>query len=306
MDKLSFKEAIIKDQDFGESGWKEKFENAALRNPLYKKALKEGLYSDVAGALGAVQSQVVAAAFPDLIGRDLIRVIPTTNVLEKFPKELRPYAWVTGEAPVPRTGRRVEFTTINVDKEIECAQEWTESYVEDATWNVLAYQTEGIGKAIGRLETEKIIALYEGITAANLAGGAEKTITDGAPTWAQICALIGAVEAEDFHPTVVAMNPSEFTGLYALDQFVSALYLDHQNMGKGSVYHTTLGVTFIRSSLCSKCVAIDVNAAAVMLLRRDITTKPYENPGENTYGVHGSERIGLGVLRSKAVARGDH
>jgi hypothetical protein len=304
MDLKTFKEGIIKDPEFGEEGWKSKFELPASVNPYYKKALKEGLFSDVSGAIGAVQTQVVDAAWPLMIGRDIIKVVPTKNVLEKFPKELRPYAWITGEAPVPRTGRRVEFQSISVDKEIECAQEWTESYIEDASWNVLAYQTEGIGRAIARKETELINSLYTGITATDLAGGAELTVTDGAPTWAQITALITAVERENFHPNVIAMNPHEYGGLMQLDQFISSLYKNNENMRKGSIKHTTLDITFVYSSLITQTLCLDIDNAAVMLLRRDLTTKPYDNPGTNSHGVHGSERIGLGVLRTKAVARG--
>jgi hypothetical protein len=49
---------------------------------------------------------------------------------------------------------------------------------------------------------------------------------------------------------------------------------------------------------------IDTDVAAVMLLRRDILTEPFENPKQDRYGISASERIGLGALRSKAVARG--
>jgi len=303
MDPKSFKEGIIKDPDFGEAGWNAIFETPALRNPLFKKALKEGLYSDVAAALGAVQTTVLEAAFPALIGRNLIKVLPTKNTLERFYKEIRPYAWVTGEARVPRTGRRVQYQDVPVDKEIECAQEWTESYVEDASWNVLAYQIEGIGRAIARRESEFIIALYNAISAGNLAGGSEVTLAT-TPAWSELLTLISRVEDEDFHPNVIAVTPSIYEKLMNHDQFINALYMDPTGMAKGTILHTTLGITFVRSSLISKTLCIDVNAAAVMLSRRDLTTKPYENPGENSYGVHGSERIGLGVLQTKAVSRG--
>jgi hypothetical protein len=41
-----------------------------------------------------------------------------------------------------------------------------------------------------------------------------------------------------------------------------------------------------------------------MLIRRDIVAEPFENPKQDRYGIAASERVGLGVLRSKAVARG--
>ena len=49
--------------------------------------------------------------------------------------------------------------------------------------------------------------------------------------------------------------------------------------------------------------AIDTDVAAAMLLRRDVMTEPFENPRDDRYGIVASERVGLGVLRTKAVAR---
>jgi hypothetical protein len=300
--KLTFKEAILKDLDLGETVWNE-YTAKAQHNPVYKKLIKEGLYSDVAGALGAIQDAVWAAAQPTLIGREIIKVIPTKNALERFPKEIRAYAW-EGEGPAYDTGARLEMQDVKADKEINSKKEWTESFVEDASWDVLRWQIEAIGKAIGRYEAEKVIAAYNGIAAASLAGGAEKTITAGAPTWAQIVDLVEAVDAEDFSTTVVAMKPAEFGGLMKLDNFISSLYRSPSDMRNGVVYHTSLGVTFVRSSLLTKSLAIDINAAGVMLLRRDVNTKPYEDDGRGMYGVFGSERVGVGILRTKAVARG--
>jgi len=39
-----------------------------------------------------------------------------------------------------------------------------------------------------------------------------------------------------------------------------------------------------------------------MLVRRDITTETYEDPKNGVFGIVASERIGLGVLRTKGVA----
>jgi len=49
--------------------------------------------------------------------------------------------------------------------------------------------------------------------------------------------------------------------------------------------------------------AIDTRVAAVMLLRRDVTVEDWEDPKTGKYGVRATTRFGLGVLRSKAVAK---
>jgi hypothetical protein len=136
-----------------------------------------------------------------------------------------------------------------------------------------------------------------------LAGGAEYTISSPI-TWQNVVEFVGKVEGEDFVPTVVAVSPTVFTELRRLDQFINNLYNDPANMKQGVMYHTTLGVTFVSSSLVSKSIALDKEAAAVLLSRREPLLKSYEKADVGRYGIAGSERIGLAVLRSKAVARG--
>jgi len=296
-------ESVLKDIELGEKGWNRILEMAS-RSQIFTKAVREGLYSDVAGALGAMHDRIIACAIANAIAREIIAVIPTKNALERFPKEFVAYAWVTGEAPPPDTGARMETTDIKANLELASRKSWSQSYAEDANWDVLAWQTDGIGRAIAKLETQKVIAAYNGIANASLATGAEITITDGTPTWAQICDLIAAVEREDFHPKVVAMNPHEFGGLRKLTEFTSSLYNDPGNLRKGVVTHTALDVTFVRSSLITKSLCIDTEVAAAMLLRRDLITEPYEDPANLKVGVVGSERIGVDILRTKAVARG--
>jgi hypothetical protein len=300
----AFKEGIIRDPEFGDAGWEKQFLQPAANNPIYKKLIFEGLYRDVAAAVGGVHDLVWAAATPRMVGREIIKAVVTKNAMERFAKDIRAYAWVTGEAPPLGTGARVETEDIKADLEISAKKEWSESFAEDAGWNALSWQIESIGKAIARLETEKIVAMYNAISNANLAGGAEVTVTDGAPTWAQITGLIKAVEKEDFYPTVIAMNPDEWGGALVLDQMINALYKGPENMRKGAINHTTLDITFVCSSLVTKTLCIDTDAAAGLLIRRDLTTKPYEDPSRTMYGVTGTERIGMKVLRTKAVARG--
>ena len=50
--------------------------------------------------------------------------------------------------------------------------------------------------------------------------------------------------------------------------------------------------------------AVDTNVAAKMLIRRDVLVEPFEDPRADKYGAVATERIGLGVLRSKGVSRG--
>jgi hypothetical protein len=305
--KYNLKEALLKDHELGEAAWNDLM-GRAQNAPVYRKLLKEGLYSDVAGALGAVQDAVWAAAWPNMISRDIITVIPTKNALERFPKELAAEAY-EGEGPAFDTGQRAEMTDIKANREPKSKKEWTESYVEDASWDVLRNQITSIGKALAKFETKVVIAAYK----ANESGDAGTVdIAAAAVTWANICDVIGLVESQDFHPNVFALHPKLFQDLMKLDQFTSSLYKDRESMRKGVVYHTTLDISFVNSSLVTFTSAgvnatygycIDTEAVGAMILRRDVNTKPYEDPARQMYGVSGNSRFGLGVLRAKAIAR---
>lgn len=307
MQPFNLKEAVVRDPELGEGYWNELIAKAQ-RSKVYTKLIQEGLYSDVAGAIGAIQDQVWKVAWGNAIGRELIQVLPTKNALEKFPKEIAAYAF-EGEGPAADVGARAEFQSIEAKTEIKSKKEWTESYVEDAAWNVLAYQIESIGRAIAQKETDKVIAAYKA-DEANDAGTVD--IAAAAVTWANICDVIGLVEAKDYHPNVFVLHPKLFQDLMKLDQFINSLYKDPASMRKGVVNHTTLDMTFISSSRCTFTTTganatygycIDTAAVGAMILRRDLMTKPYEDPGRQMYGVYGSERFGLGILRPLAKAR---
>jgi len=77
-------------------------------------------------------------------------------------------------------------------------------------------------------------------------------------------------------------------------------------VARGVLGESYLGMKIVVSTKVTDgtVYCIDTDVAAVLLLRRDVLTEPFENPRDDRYGVVASERIGLGVLRSKGVARG--
>ena len=307
MQPFNLKEAVLNDPELGEGYWNELTAKAA-KSPVFTKLIREGLYSDVAGAIGAIQDQVWKVAWANMIGREIIQALPTKNAIEKFPKEIAAVAF-EGEGPALGTGGRVDFKDVSANIEIKAKKEWSESYVEDAAWNVLAYQIESIGKAIAKYELDKVVEAYQA-DIANDAGTVD--VSAAAVTWGDICDVIGLVEAYDYHPNVFALHPKLFQDLMKLDQFISSLYKDTASMRKGVVYHTTLDMTFISSSRMPFTSAganatvgycVDTTAVGAMIVRRDLMTKPYEDPGRQMYGVYGAERIGIGILRPLAKAR---
>jgi hypothetical protein len=277
-------------------------------NQYYKLGMKEGLFSDMAGALGSMHDTVVEAAKPKLIARNIIDVRSTKESLERFVKAKKSVAYVGAEGGVTRlSGEREETVDIKTNIIIKDSTKWTKELAEDASWNVLNRQLEELGRSVAELETAKIIALYEAIAAADLAGGA--VIAGGAAvlTWAKLVEMWDAVSGEDFEADTMFMHSKQMSQLFTANEFINSQYMPSSGLQLGSgLVGQALTMNLFKSSKCTngKVFAVDKNPAAVMLIRRDITTETFEDPRAGEYGVVATERIGYGVLRSKGVSGG--
>jgi len=283
----------------------------AKTNPFTCKyadlTIKEGLVRDVAGALGRMHDVVVEAAKPALIARECIWVLPTQEALVRFPKAKTGKAKISTDlAEAWVTGEKYETTDIKTDTVIKGGGEWSREFIEDATWPVMERQAQEVGRMVGELETEKVLSLYSGIAAGDLAGGA---VINGAGTlnWAGVVSFWKAIKKENFSAKVLIINPEQLSDLWADDKFIHSFYFGEKvDVQRGLLGDLYLGMKLAVSSKVTDgtVYAADTDVAAVMLSRRDLMTEPFENPRANRYGIVASERIGLGVLRSKAVARG--
>ena len=312
MEKVNIlKEAIVKNSSLGEAYWNETLEKARsnlFTNAYIEGVMKEGLTSDVAAALGRMHDVVIEAAKPALIGRELIWVLPTKDALVRFPKAKLATAHKTAEfASYWLTGEKYETKDVKADIEIKAGCEYSKRFFEDATWPVLERQTAEIGRAIAQLETQ---AIYDYLVAQ--AGTAITGDSDGVLEWVGTAAtpeflgLWNALKKLNWNPNVVALHPDEIMDLWADDKFIHSFYFGSEvDVARGVLGSSYLGMKLISSSLCTAAtvLAVDSNVAAVMLLRRDIITEPFENPKEDRYGIVASERIGLGVLRSTAIGK---
>ena len=298
-------EAIMKDQEY-QPILPDLLERAKS-NLMVNAVMREALLSDAANALGKMHDVVVEAAKPALIGREIIWVLPTTETLVRFPRAKLGKAHRTAElSQVWITQEKYDTIDVKADVEIKAGAEYSKKFFEDASWGVMERQTAEVGRAIGELETEKVLALYDGISASNLAGGDEN---NGAGTldWNGLVGFWNRVKAENFSAKVLVINPAQLADLWKQDQFIHSFYFGGMaDVRRGILGETYLGMKIVVSTKVTDgtVYCIDTDVAAVMLLRRDILTEPFENPKKDRYGIVASERIGIDVLRSKAVARG--
>ncbi|MEM2816179.1 MAG: phage major capsid protein [Candidatus Bathyarchaeia archaeon] len=289
----------------------EKLKEKAVAHPFFKRYLevgvKEGLFSDMAGAIGRMHDTLVEAAWPELIGRSMINVRPTRELLERFPLDSDAVGYVYAEGGVTRlSGKKVSTVDVQTNVLAESSEEWTREFVEDATWNVMDNMVEKVGRALGIIETQKVLDLYNNITGSDLAGGAVLNGNSQALSWNGILALHNAVRGENWKPDMLVLHETQLHQLLADEKFINSQYLssDQTDMERG-IITSVLGMKVLVSTLVPNgtAYAIDSRVAAVMLLRRDITVEDWEDPRTGKYGVRATTRFGLGVLRANAVAK---
>jgi HK97 family phage major capsid protein len=285
---------------------KQKAEHPFLKRYV-QMGIKEGFFSDMANALGRMHDTLVPAAWPALIGRSIIQVMPTTEAMERFPLDVDAVAYEYAEGAKTRlSGKKVTTVDINTDVLADSSEEWTREFLEDATWNVLSNAVAKIGKAVGQKETEKIIALYAGIADADLATGAVLAGGGAVMSWTKLLSLWYAVKSEKWLANVLAINDMQMAQLLNDSTFTNAQYLqaDQTDLDAG-VVSSALGMKIVSSSLVPNgtAYAIDTSGAAGMLLRRDASVQDWEDVKTGKYGVRATTRFGLGVLRANAVAK---
>jgi len=292
---------------------REVYEKVKLKteHPFLKRyvqmGIKEGLFSDAISALGKMHDTLVQAAFPELIGRNIITVMPTTETLERFPLDVDAVAYRYAEGAVTRlSGKKNSTVDIYTNVLSESSEEWTREFLEDATWNVMDNMVTKVGRALGLQETNDIIALYGAIADADLAGGAPINGNNAVLSWSGLLSLHNAVKNENWRPTVLAVSETQLHQLLNDDKFVHAQYLpsSETDIEQGSI-GSVLGMRVQASTLVPNgtAYAIDTRIASAMLLRRDITVEDWEDVKTGKYGVRATTRFGIGILRSAAVAK---
>lgn len=304
-----FESLMQKDGEF-----KEHIENLRHKttgHPFLKRycevGVREGLFSDAVSALGRLHDTLVQAAYPEMISRNIITVRPTTEAMERFPLDEKAVAYRYAEGTTTRlSGKKNSTVDVYTNVLAEASEEWTREFLEDATWNVMDNMVEKVGRALGEEETNKIIALYGAIADADLAGGAPIDQSGAAMNWNGLVKLHNAVRGENWRPTVLAVNEVQLHQLLTDDKFIHAQYLPagQTDLEQGTVT-SVLGMRVQASTLVPNgtAYALDTRVASVMLLRRDVTVEDWEDIKNGKYGVRGSTRFGVGILRSKAIAK---
>ena len=289
----------------------EKFVERVRKHPFFQRysecGVKEGLFSDMVGALGHMQDTLVRCAQPELIGRYIISVRPTLKLSERFPLDGKAVGYGYAEGAVTRlSGAKCRAVDVDVNVIAESSECWSREFLEDATWNVMASIVENVGRALGEEETRIVLSLYGSIEDGDLAGGAPIDLGGEVMDWKAVLRLHDAVRGENWRPNVLILHETQMHQLLLDDKFIDSRYLtsSETDIERGLV-KSACGMRVHTSTLVPNgtAYAIDTRVAAVMLIRRDVTGEDWIEPQTGEFGIKATTRFGLGVLRSNAVAK---
>jgi hypothetical protein len=280
-------------------------------NPFLKRytdlGVKEGFFSDTANALGRMHDTLVDSAWPEMIGRNIITVMPTSEALERFPLDAGAVAYQYAEGGAVRlSGKKPTVVDITPNILIESGDDWTKEFSEDATWNVMDRMVQNVGRAVGLKETQKVLALYAAIAHGDLATGDELAGGGAVMSWAQLLSLRYAVRSGNWRPNKLVLSEMQSHQLLNDDKFVKSVYLPSSATDiEQGIIGNVLGMQVQVSTEVPNgtAYAIDTRVASVMPIRRDLTIEDWYDAKTGKSGIRGTTRIGLGVLRSNAVAR---
>ena len=274
----------------------------AEHNPWTRKAA-EALMSDQASALASIHDVIVEAAIPALIGREMISVVPIQSKGQRFFISSKGTAYVTAElSETWDSPETYTYEDIDADVIIRSGASWSRSFIEDFEWPILARQAAERGRSIGELETTRIVNLYKTVSA----NVTEDDGTNHVANWNDVVNMWKYVKGKNRNPVVLAMPPNKIADLWKDDKFIHGFYFGNQaDVKRGVLGDVYLGMRVISSTLLGTldAFAIDLDVAAAMVLRRDVTAEPFEDPAADRYGIVASERIGMKTLDTNGIAR---
>ncbi len=289
-------------------------------NRLVQRYMKEMTLSDAISVLAAMYSQVLQAVDKMAVAREIINVIPVTTPTTRFYQRTKGSIWRISDGVPPQTSGRYTYQEVSLDHEYGQDALFTKDYIEDAPFPILEADVSEVGQLLEEQLTSDVIAAYDGVAAASLAGGAViNSGTSGKLAWADLTAglrtLKQAGTARLPGRKVLLVSPWEYEDLLNDDKFINTLYLPTQANGtnyREGVLSSTLGFTIVESDLMANdaggsngnyAYMMNVDQAAVVTMRRDKLVEPYsENLRE---GMIATNRYGLKVLRGTAIARID-
>ncbi len=292
----------------------------AETNKLIRRYMKELTTNDAISVLAAMQSQILQPVDHMAVAREIVNVVPTTTPVTRVYERTKGSVWRIADGVPPQTSGRYTYQEITLDHEYGQDALFTKDYLEDAPFPIIEAEVNEVGQLLEEQLTTDVIAMYDAVAAASLAGGAViNSTTSGTLAWKDITAglrtLKQAGTAKLPGRKVLLVSSWEYEDLLNDDKFINTLYVPTQVNGtdyRTGTLRSTLGFDIIESDLMANdaggsngnfAYMMNVDQAAMVTMRRDRLVEPYNE--KLVEGMIATNRYGLKVLRPIAMARID-
>ena len=290
--KAEFGSSIVK--KFNDSVWGEKFRSANTT------------VTDETAGITDLLATVLEAPYRNAIGRMIVHTHDTMRESVKIRLTKKAKAVHTTRTKMSvSVGERNDFIEIVPNLEIEASDEWDRNQIEDADWDLVAQQSQGVAKGLAELETEVILAKLKDLAAGDLAGNGDVAASGADFNWADMVNLWTALQKEEYNGDVMVLHPDQYGDLLKDSDFKDQTILgQYMNPANGMFGSTILGCQILVTNLqtAGHVYMLDSMECLQYVLRRDSLLVPYERP-PNDAGLQMSTRYGLEFGRKNAFAR---
>ncbi|MEM3424626.1 MAG: phage major capsid protein [Thermoproteota archaeon] len=288
------------------------FVNELCHNTYVRKVMNEMLFNDVAPAVGEIATAVLEGAYPAQVSRQICRVYETTQPKVRIFKTTGgKAARIAQGVPPPLFGPTPTYIDIDVNIELGTRVEYTLSAIEDTPRSVQRQIEADAGQVLAVAETQEVENVLDNIPTSDLAGGnTQSPGTSNKFTYDDVLKLLKVLDGEGYYKRgsriVCVMNPeSLYDALLSDDKLIKSIYKTavELNLPGRPIVQDSFGITYFASSVIDAGDVYLINAdyAIALVIRRDISVRPFETTV--TSGFDALERIGIGVLNTKAVAK---
>jgi len=270
---------------------------------IAERTLGEIIYSSDTGAVAKVLDVVFDAATPRLVDRQICQVITKDAPSIKVLKGAKAVAgWIAESGNIPISEEDYSSPVTITAMKSGCRPVISKDAIEDADFDIVERQLREGARAMADFEDNVVVdALTAGVTTNTFAAASAGTLA-----WADVAKMIGTMEAVDYHPDTLVVNPSEIGDLMKDSNFLNLILYGKQG---GVNLEGALPIAYMpgfkvwgdSNQASGTALVLDSKAAAVLFIRRDITMEEYDDVVNDLWHAVFTARWYYGIIDEKAM-----
>lgn len=242
-------------------------------------------------------------AFRDVFARRV--VLPKGIVTYKFPvpaknTALESQAYKTDPAvPVNVVHVINTYVAVEADIEVGVCMGWNRSYLDLATWDVLAQHLREAGRMIEYKVFQDCLT--------ELIADADKNDLASVDSYTDFLAGVKAVALKDYNCDTCIINVGNYFDLLNDDKFINTLYTGSTSPIKTGKIETTIGVTVFPTNALTEgqlgdAIFMDSTKALGLAVLRERKVEEYALPKDDEYGFVATMVYGADTVLPEAIA----